>query len=164
VGPLLLEGPFFHVQCSAGSQPKFLQFPKASPFFAGSCTPVACPAHSTGNNIPGGCDCLAGAMVEWVEKLLTIVTDFPQKNTLLNGGFFLVENIATITDFSFPELMKFNFELCTETSVDFWIILFWNGDSFLGNHIIITKHSSESSYYLTTSRCETTFVFFKPSF
>ena len=60
---LLLEGPFF-MSSKAGSQHDS-SFPlKASPFFAGSCAPVACPAHSTGNNIPGGCDCLAGAMVE----------------------------------------------------------------------------------------------------
>ena len=34
---------------------------QADPFFTGSCTPVACPEHSTGTNVPGGCECLAGA-------------------------------------------------------------------------------------------------------
>ena len=34
---------------------------QADPFFMGSCSPVACPEHSTGTNVPGGCECLAGA-------------------------------------------------------------------------------------------------------
>ena len=142
--------------------PKFLQFPKASPFFAGSCTPVACPAHSTGNNIPGGCDCLAGAMVEWVEKLLTIVTDFPPKEHPVKWVLSFWLRILDYHRFSvFPS---------------WWSSTFLNfgqkpGLTNLNNFVIETAiHSlaiisssqnipARGSYYLTTSRCETPFVF-----
>ena len=32
----------------------------SAPFFNGSCDPVPCPAHSTGNTVPQGCSCNAG--------------------------------------------------------------------------------------------------------
>eukprot|EP00913_Durusdinium_trenchii_P023015 g21610.t1 len=48
--------PFFVGECYKGT----IKATTAEPFYEGVCTPVACPANSAGNNVPGGCECLAG--------------------------------------------------------------------------------------------------------